>query len=78
MRQQGREVKSVQWEHDIKMDFNEIGWGGVDWMGVAEDTEKRCAVVNTAMNLLFSYNAERETFRTLRQHAKIMSGESVF
>jgi len=36
------------------MDLNEIGWGGVDWMCVAEDTEKRRAVVNKAMNLLIS------------------------
>jgi len=31
----------------------------VNWMCVAEDTEKCRAIVNTAMNLLISYKAER-------------------
>jgi hypothetical protein len=47
---------------------NEIGWGGVDWMRVGEDMEKCRAVVNTALNLLISYNAEREIFRALCRH----------
>jgi hypothetical protein len=25
---------------DIKMDLLEIGWGGVDWIGVAQDRDK--------------------------------------
>jgi hypothetical protein len=25
------------WQNNIKMDFREIGWGGVDWIGVAQD-----------------------------------------
>jgi hypothetical protein len=56
------------WEGDVKMDHNEIGWGGVDWMCVAEDTEKRRAVLNIAMNFLISHKAETETFRALCQH----------
>jgi hypothetical protein len=52
----------------MKMDLNEIGWGGVDWMCVAEDTEKCRAVANTAMNLPISYKAERESIGALCQH----------
>jgi hypothetical protein len=29
----------------------EIGWGGVDWIGLAQDTEKWTAFVNAVMNL---------------------------
>jgi hypothetical protein len=25
------------WEENIKMDFREIGWGGVDWIRMAEE-----------------------------------------
>jgi hypothetical protein len=28
-----------------------IGWGGVDWIGQAQDTDKWRALVNAAMNL---------------------------
>jgi hypothetical protein len=36
---------------DIKMDLLEIGWGGVDWIGLAQDRDKWRALVNTVMNL---------------------------
>jgi hypothetical protein len=26
--------------HNIKMDLLEIGWGGVDWIGLAQDRDK--------------------------------------
>jgi hypothetical protein len=29
----------------------EIGWGGVDWIGLAQDREKWKALVNAVMNL---------------------------
>jgi hypothetical protein len=28
-----------KWENDIKMDFKEIGWGNLDWIGLAGDRE---------------------------------------
>jgi hypothetical protein len=34
------------------MDLREIGWGGMDWIDLAEDREKWRALLNTAMNLL--------------------------
>jgi hypothetical protein len=33
------------------MDLGEIGWGGVDWIGLAQDRNKWRAVVNEVMNL---------------------------
>jgi hypothetical protein len=36
---------------NIKVDFREIGWGGVDWIGLAQDRDKWKAVVNAVMNL---------------------------
>jgi len=31
---------------NIKMDLREIGWGGVDWIHLAQDRDKWWAVVN--------------------------------
>jgi hypothetical protein len=28
------------WVGNIKMDLGAIGWGGVDWIGLAQDKEK--------------------------------------
>jgi hypothetical protein len=36
---------------NIKMDLEEIGWGGVDWIGLAQDRGKWRALVNVVMNL---------------------------
>jgi hypothetical protein len=34
-----------------KMDVVEIGWGGVDWIGLDQGRNKWRAVVNAVMNL---------------------------
>jgi hypothetical protein len=34
----------------IKMDVREIGWGGMDWIDLAEDRDKWRALVNMAVN----------------------------
>jgi hypothetical protein len=36
---------------NIKMDTVEIEWGGVDWIGVAQDRDKWRALVNAVMDL---------------------------
>jgi hypothetical protein len=36
---------------NIKMDFGEIGWGGMDWVGLVQDREKWRALVKAAMNI---------------------------
>jgi hypothetical protein len=33
-----------------EMDFGEIGWDGADWSGLAQDKDKRRALVNSMMN----------------------------
>jgi hypothetical protein len=40
-----------RWEDDIKVDLREIGWGGVDWIDLAQDTDQWRAFVNTLINL---------------------------
>jgi hypothetical protein len=34
------------WVDNIKMDLREIGWGGVDWICVAQDRDQWTAQVN--------------------------------
>jgi hypothetical protein len=41
------------WEDNIKMDLREIGWGGMDWINVAQDRDQWRAVVNTVINQRF-------------------------
>jgi hypothetical protein len=31
-----------RWENNIKMDFREIGWGGMDWIDLARPVEGSC------------------------------------
>jgi hypothetical protein len=40
-----------RWVDNIKMDLLEIDWGGVDWIGLAQDRDKWRALVNAVMNL---------------------------
>jgi hypothetical protein len=39
------------WEGNIKNDLREIGWGGMNWIDLAEDNNQWKAHVNTVMNL---------------------------
>jgi hypothetical protein len=41
------------WEDNIKMDLREIGFGDVDWIHGAQDSDRWRALVNTVMNLQF-------------------------
>jgi hypothetical protein len=40
-----------RWEDNIKMDLRERGWGGMDWIHLAQDGDQWRALVNTVMNL---------------------------
>jgi hypothetical protein len=46
-----------RWVDNIMMDLEEIGWGGVDWIGLAQDRDKWRALVNLVINLRGSKNA---------------------
>jgi hypothetical protein len=36
---------------NIRMDLVEVGWGDVDWIGVAQDRDRWRALVNSVLNL---------------------------
>jgi hypothetical protein len=40
-----------RWENGIRMDLREIGFGGVEWIQLAQDRYRWWALVNTMMNL---------------------------
>jgi hypothetical protein len=40
-----------RWEHNIKMDLVEVGWGGEGWIVLAQDKDKWRALVNAVMSL---------------------------
>jgi hypothetical protein len=40
-----------RWVDNIKMDLRETGWGGMDWIDLAQNRDQWRALVNTAMNL---------------------------
>jgi len=40
-----------RWEDNIGMDLREVGCGCVDWMELAQDRDRWCALVSAAMNL---------------------------
>jgi hypothetical protein len=44
-------MKSVWWVENIRMDLGEVGWGDVDWIGLAKDRNTWRALVNSALNL---------------------------
>jgi hypothetical protein len=40
-----------RWVDNINMDLREIGWDGVDWIDMAQDSDQWRALVNTVLNL---------------------------
>jgi hypothetical protein len=40
-----------RWVVNIIMDLREIGWGGMDWIDLAQNRDQWRALVNTVMNL---------------------------
>ena len=43
-----------RWEDYIKMDVQEMGCGGMDWIDLAQDTDRWRALMNAVMNLRVS------------------------
>jgi hypothetical protein len=41
------------------MDLGEVGWGDVDWIGLAQDRNRWRALVNAVMNLQVQQNARK-------------------
>jgi hypothetical protein len=42
------------WENSIKIGLKDVGWEGMDWIHVSEDTDKWQAVKNLVIHLLSS------------------------
>jgi hypothetical protein len=40
-----------RWMDNIRMDLGKVGWGDVDWIGLAQDRNSWRAVVNSVLNL---------------------------
>jgi len=40
-----------RWEENIKMDLQEVGCGGMDWIELAQDNDRWRALVNAVMKL---------------------------
>jgi hypothetical protein len=43
----------LRWEDNIKMDFQEVGCGGMDWVDLVQDKDRWRGLVNVAMNFGF-------------------------
>ena len=41
----------LRWECTIKMELEEVGCGGMDWIDLAKDRDRWRALVNAGMNL---------------------------
>jgi hypothetical protein len=40
-----------RWEDNIKMDLQEVGCGGMEWIELVQERDRRRALVNAVMNL---------------------------
>jgi hypothetical protein len=41
----------LRWVYNIKMDLTLIGWGGMEWIDLVQDSDPWRALVNMVMNL---------------------------
>jgi hypothetical protein len=41
----------LRWLNNIRIDLVEVGWGDVDWIGLAQDRDRCRALVNSVLNL---------------------------
>jgi hypothetical protein len=41
----------LRWEDNIEKDLEEVGFGGVNWVDLAQDRDRWRAVVSAVMNL---------------------------
>jgi hypothetical protein len=46
-----RETKIIIIMDNIRMDLLEVGWGGVNWIGLAQDRDRWRVLMNSVLNL---------------------------
>jgi hypothetical protein len=46
-----------RWADNIVMNLGEVGWGDVDWIGLAQDRNSWRALVNSILNLRVPWNS---------------------
>jgi hypothetical protein len=39
-----------RWKYNIRMDLQEVGYEGMDWIGLTQDRDRLQAIVNAVMN----------------------------
>jgi hypothetical protein len=49
--------RRLGWEDNTKMDLQEEGWEGMDWIDLTHDRDRWRALVNAAMNVRVPLNA---------------------
>jgi hypothetical protein len=48
----------LRWEDNIRLDLQEVGYRGMDWIELAQDRDRWQAIVNAVMNLRVPYIEE--------------------
>jgi hypothetical protein len=43
----------VRWEDNIEMDLEEVGWGSMEWIDLAWDSDRRQALTNLVLTFVF-------------------------
>jgi hypothetical protein len=46
-----------RWVNNIRMDLVDVGWGDVDYVGLAQSTNRNRALANSVLNLRVPQNA---------------------
>jgi hypothetical protein len=46
-----------RWVDNIRMELGQVGWGDVDWIGLAQDRNRWRALVNSVLNIQVPRNA---------------------
>jgi hypothetical protein len=41
----------LRWVHNIRMDFVEVGWGDVHWIGLAQNRDRWRTLINSVLSL---------------------------
>jgi hypothetical protein len=64
-----------RWLNNIRMDLVQVGWGDMDWIGLAQDRGRWRALVDSLLNLRVRYNAGKlssvQTTRDLSSSAQL-------